>query len=92
MELGPFSARGLTLASPWPDSRCRGPRPFPSGKRAGGNQGAPSWIEARSGASDFLLSRGVRGAPGRPARRPAVLLLALTMRVRALGAGAGALP
>ena len=76
------------MSSPWPDSRRWGPQPFPSGKRAGRNQGH---LAGWGLASERRTLPSVAGSRARPASSPrAVLgqLLALTMRVRALGAGA----
>lgn len=65
---GLFPSQGTNTGFPVARLEAWGPRPFPSGRRAGRNQGTSSWMGASFGPSDSPLSHGVPGAPRLPAR------------------------
>lgn len=67
MELGLLKLSQETTAAFLGGQTRSSSRPFPSGKRAGRNQGASSWMEANSSESDFFSQLRGRG-PAPPPR------------------------
>lgn len=85
-------ARGLTLASPWPDSRRGGPGPSRREDERVGIRGRLAGWGPASARATHPSAMGCRARLASPPGTGRGGLLALTMQVRTLGAGEGALP